>query len=79
MENSTFRGATAASTSGNSSLPINHASENAKWTAEYRSVCLARPPDYSYYGELAITWGDLENYECHHKLGKKTPMQRKIF
>ena len=44
--------------------------ENAKWTAEYRSVCTARPPDYSYYGQLEITWGDLEDYECHHKLGR---------
>ena len=44
--------------------------ENAKWTGDYRNVCLSRPPDYSYYGQLAITWGDLEDYECRHKLGR---------
>lgn len=23
---------------------------NAKWTGEYRNVCLSRPPEYSFYG-----------------------------
>lgn len=27
-----------------------HLQQNAEWTGEYRTVCLSRPPDYSYYG-----------------------------
>jgi|TARA_B110001450_G_scaffold181204_1_gene169304 hypothetical protein len=44
--------------------------ENAKWTGDYRTVCLARPPDYSFYGKLDISWGNMDSYECHHKLGR---------
>ena len=44
--------------------------ENAKWTGNYRSVCLSRPPEYSFYGQLTISWGNLEDYECLHKLGR---------
>lgn len=29
-----------------------------------------RPTCYSFYGAMAITWGDIENYECYHKLGR---------
>ena len=44
--------------------------ENAAWCGEYRNVCLARPPEYSYYGKLEIFWGEFQNYECYHKLGR---------
>ena len=27
-----------------------NSTENAKWTGEYRNVCLSRPPEYSFYG-----------------------------
>jgi casein kinase II subunit alpha len=47
-----------------------HLQQNAEWTGSYRTVCLARPPDYSYYGQLNISWGDMDAYECHHKLGR---------
>jgi casein kinase II subunit alpha len=43
---------------------------NAKWTGEYRNICLARPADYSFYGKLDITWGEIDDYECLHKLGR---------
>jgi casein kinase II subunit alpha len=33
-------------------------------------VCTNRPVDYSYYGAMNINWGDMNNYECHHKLGR---------
>jgi len=47
-----------------------HLQQNAEWTGEYRTVCLSRPPEYSYYGQLNISWGDMDVYECHHKLGR---------
>jgi casein kinase II subunit alpha len=31
---------------------------------------MARPPEYSFYGQLDISWGDMEDYECLHKLGR---------
>jgi casein kinase II subunit alpha len=44
--------------------------ENAKWTGEYRNICLSRPPEYSFYGQLEISWGNMQDYQCHHKLGR---------
>ena len=29
-----------------------------------------RPEDYSFYGAMNISWGDVNNYECYHKLGR---------
>jgi casein kinase II subunit alpha len=29
---------------------LTEAQANADWCAEYRTICLQRPPDYSYYG-----------------------------
>ena len=43
---------------------------NAKWVGEYGTICLSRPPEYSYYQKMDITWGNLDNYECYHKLGR---------
>ena len=43
---------------------------NALWCGEYGPVCSLRPEDYSYYGAMNIDWGDIQNYECHHKLGR---------
>jgi len=33
-------------------------------------VNISRPEDYSYYGAMQIDWGEIENYECYHKLGR---------
>ena len=49
---------------------LTHHQINALWTGKYRTVCTSRPPDYSYYGQLNIKWGDMDNYECNHKLGR---------
>lgn len=43
---------------------------NAKWCGENGPVCSKRPECYSYYGAMQIAWGEVENYECHHKLGR---------
>ena len=34
--------------------PINH----SPWETLYKTVCLDRPADYSYYQSLDIKWGD---------------------
>jgi casein kinase II subunit alpha len=44
--------------------------ENAKWCGEFGPVCTLRPEDYSFYGAMNISWGDVNNYECYHKLGR---------
>ena len=46
------------------------AEPNRVWCGDYGPVCTNRPFDYSYYGAMVITWGDLSNYECYHKLGR---------
>ena len=38
------------SNTNDQSYVVINSQENAKWTGEYRNVCLARPPDYSFYG-----------------------------
>lgn len=46
------------------------AEPNKSWCREWGPVCTNRPVDYSYYGAMNINWGDMNNYECHHKLGR---------
>jgi casein kinase II subunit alpha len=55
---------------GNHNNLLTEAQANALWCGEYRNVCLSRPPEYSYYGQLNISWGEIENYECFKKLGR---------
>ena len=43
---------------------------NSDWTAEYADICEQRPAEYSYYGKLEISWGNITDYECYHKLGR---------
>ena len=47
-----------------------HHQQNSEWCAEYKNVCVQRPPDYSYYNTYTISWGNTDNYECYHKLGR---------
>jgi len=46
--------------------PIAHNS----WETLYKTACIERPPDYSYYQTLEIPWGEQDNYEVLHKLGR---------
>lgn len=46
--------------------PVNHAA----WETLYKTVCIERPPDYSFYQTLEIPWGDQDNYEVVQKLGR---------
>ena len=43
---------------------------NKAWCGEYGPVCKNRPSDYSYYEAMHIKWGDLDNYEVYHKIGR---------
>lgn len=43
---------------------------NADWCGEHGPVCVLRPEDFSFYGAMQIDWGEIENYECYHKLGR---------
>ena len=43
---------------------------NEEWCKEHNNVNNERPEDYSYYGAMNIHWGDINNYECYHKLGR---------
>ena len=43
---------------------------NNEWCGEFSNICEQRPEDYSYYGAMTISWGEIENYECYHKLGR---------
>lgn len=40
------------------------------WDTLYKTVCVERPADYSFYQHLDISWGNQESYECLHKLGR---------
>lgn len=31
---------------------------------------MMRPAEYSNYNTHDIEWGELDNYECYHKLGR---------
>lgn len=44
--------------------------ENKEWCGEYGPVCNLRPKDYSYYDAMYVGWGDIENYEVYHKIGR---------
>ena len=43
---------------------------NDEWCQEHNDVNKERPEDYSYYGAMNIQWGDINNYEVYHKLGR---------
>jgi len=43
---------------------------NAEWCGPFGPVCTYRPKCYSYYDAMNISWGDVDNYECYHKLGR---------
>ena len=43
---------------------------NEQWCGIYGPVCSLRPEDYSYYGAMNLDWGEIDNYECYHKLGR---------
>lgn len=40
------------------------------WDTLYKTVCVERPADYSYYQSLDINWGNQDNYQLIHKLGR---------
>ncbi|CDW71309.1 casein kinase ii subunit [Stylonychia lemnae] len=40
------------------------------WMTYYNDVCKTRPHDYSWYQTLDINWGDQEDYQVVHKLGR---------
>lgn len=31
---------------------------------------MKRPQEYAFYEQLNITWGDMDDYQCLHKLGR---------
>jgi len=33
-------------------------------------VCEQRPEDFSYYGAMNVSWGDIDNYEMYKKIGR---------
>ena len=43
---------------------------HASWETLYKTVCVERPPDYSFYNTLDIDWGEQDHYEVVHKLGR---------
>jgi casein kinase II subunit alpha len=43
---------------------------HSEWETLYKTVCIDRPADYSFYQTLDITWGDEDMYEVVHKLGR---------
>ena len=43
---------------------------NVEWCGKFGPVCTLRPEDYSYYGAMQLDWGEIDNYECYHKLGR---------
>lgn len=49
---------------------MNSVKANEEWCGDNGTVCQERPEDYSYYGAMVINWGDIDNYECYHKLGR---------
>lgn len=40
------------------------------WDSYYKNVCVERPQDYSFYQTLEIPWGNQDDYEVLHKLGR---------
>jgi casein kinase II subunit alpha len=45
-------------------------SSGSTWDSLYKTVCVDRPEDYSFYQKLEIPWGNQNNYEVVHKLGR---------
>ena len=43
---------------------------NSPWETLYQTVCFERPKDYSYYQQLGIKWGNQDDYQVVHKLGR---------
>jgi hypothetical protein len=43
---------------------------HSPWETLYKTVCVERPPEYSFYQTLDIAWGDQDQYEVVHKLGR---------
>lgn len=70
MEKTPYNQSEDDDTKSDSTSQLRHQQANANWTGEYRAVCLARPPDYSFYGQMTINWGDMSQYECLQKLGR---------
>ncbi|CDW86640.1 UNKNOWN [Stylonychia lemnae] len=48
----------------------NYDSLNSPWETLYQTVNVERPKDYSYYQQLSIKWGNQDNYQLIHKLGR---------